>query len=126
MQGLIQNMQLKKSDIANMINMLQASGQITPEQAQAAQDRLSEMSDSEVTGLTMEALSNLHGQNPINIDEVKTVVKEERKPASLPVSPFSGAQFQKEENEEREIERKKVEDLQKDLLKNAFDIKKFQ
>jgi hypothetical protein len=123
-QGLIQNMQLKKSDIESMINMLAASGQITPEQANAAKDRLAEMNESEVKGLTMEALSNLHGAKPINVDLPQNEATQ-RKPASLPTSPFMGNNFN-QNPEEVEIERKKVEEVQKDLLKNAFDIKKFQ
>ncbi len=128
MQSLIQNMQLKKVDIENMINMLQASGQITSDQAEAAIARLSEMDDSEVKGLTMEALSNLHGAQAINVDEIKTKASE-RKPANLPVSPFSGLAkkyHSSGESREQEVERRKVEKVQQDLLKNAFDIKKFQ
>ena len=122
MQNLIQSMQLKKADIENMINMLVSSGQISKADGEAAKSRLSELNEKDVQSLTMEAISNLHGQGTLNADGVK---KEDnsRKPASLPVSPFSGINVK---DSESEIERKRVEEVQKNLLKNAFDIKKFQ
>jgi hypothetical protein len=132
LQSMIQNLKLTKSDISKMINLLLSSGKISKQQAEDAQKKLSSMSEGEVKSLSMEALSNIHNGSPLFADEEARPVSEVKKdsevakgPARLPASPFFSVDEVKYEWEE-ERERKKREEVQKKLLKNAFDVKKFQ
>lgn len=132
LQSMIQNLELSKADISKMITLLLNSGKISKQQADDAQKRLSGMSEDEVKSLSMEALSNIHNGSPLFADEkaapqeTKNEVSEVVKgPSRLPASPFFNIDDVKYEWEE-EKERKKREEVQHKLLKNAFDVKKFQ
>lgn len=130
LQSMIQNLKLTKSDISKMINLLLSSGKISSQQAKDAQKRLTEMSEGEVKSLSMEALTNIHNGSPLFADEKANTQMESKKevakgPSRLPASPFFNVEDVTFEFEE-ERERKKREEIQKKLLKNAFDVKKFQ
>jgi len=128
MQNMIHSFSLKKSDVLALIKNLLHNGKITETQARDAIKRLDTLSENEIKSLTMKALSNIHTGKEIFADGDKENASEtsvKRGPASLPVSPFvDTSQF--EYNLDQEKERKRREKIQKELLKNAFDIKKFQ
>lgn len=126
-QNMIQNLKLTKTDVRKMIDILLKAGKISEAQAKNAIERLSALSDNELKSLSMDAVSNYHNGSPLFADEKNTNPQENsqvtRSPASLPSSPF----FQVEEElDDNERERKRREEVQKTLLKSAFDIKKFQ
>lgn len=130
LQAMIQNLSLSKSDISKMIDLLKSSGKINEQQAKDAKKRLSSMSEDEVKALSMEALSNIHNGSPLFADEkagdhAEPKKAEAKTPARLPASPFFSVEEANYEWED-EQERQKREEVQQRLLKNAFDVKKFQ
>lgn len=126
-QSLIKNFKLQRKDISQIINLLLASNKITPSQGIDAKERLKGMTDAEIKSLSMEAFTNVHpGKSLFADDTAKTkhVDEEKKGPSRLPASPFFSIDEYKVETAEERQERAKLEQAQKDIMKNVF--KKYQ
>ncbi|GEM_PF-2200082 len=132
-QALIQNFKLQRKDISQIIDLLLSANKISTDQAIDAKARLKDMTDSEIKSLSMEAFSNVHPGKSLFADvsaKDKQVpsqhkLKEKaRGPASLPASPFFSIDEFKVETPDEIKERKRLEQAQKNIMKNVF--KKYQ
>lgn len=137
LQGLIRNFQLTRGDISRVIDLLLSAEKISQTQAHEAKARLKDMTDQEIKGLSMTALTNVHSGDGLFADEKaseksnKESTKEfQRSPASvtpkLPSSPFFSRQEISFETLDERKERERLEEIQKNIHKNFFSKKKFQ